>query len=64
MTEVNVILTPAKAEYFKKFMEHHDMFMLLVNNGVFDVKYGKATLNFTHGQLQTVVKEEIVWHKS
>lgn len=49
---------------FKNFKEFHEMFALLVKQGVFDTQYGKVTLNFSNGQLQTIVKEEVVYKRT
>ena len=61
--QITVILTPLDAELFKQWQEFHSTFALLVEKGVFDIKYGKATLNFLNGELQNITKEEIVWKR-
>ena len=61
--QVTIFLTPPDAELFKSWQEFHSTFKLLCEKGVFDTKYGKVTLNFANGQLQTITKEEIIFHR-
>lgn len=63
-TEVTIILTTPEAMMFREFQQFHATFVLLVEKGVFDIQFGKATLNFQQGQLQNITKEEIVWRKA
>jgi hypothetical protein len=62
--EIKIFLTPFEAEMFKSWQEFHSMFELMVKQGVFDIKFGKAILNFANGELQNITKEEIVWKKT
>lgn len=48
-----ILLTPQEALVLQ----------LLKQQGVFDIQYGKCTLNFGAGVLQTIVKEEIVYKR-
>ncbi len=61
--QVTIFLTTPEAELFKSYQQFHQTFALLVTKGVFDIKTGQATLNFFNGELQTIEKKEIVWHK-
>lgn len=63
MNEVTIILTETDAGRWKQFQQNYDNFMLLVNKGVFDIKTGKATLNFLNGELQMIDRQEVIWHK-
>ena len=63
MNDVTIILTETDANRWKQFQQNYDNFMLLVNKGVFDIKTGKATLNFLNGQLQMIDRQEVIWHK-
>ncbi len=54
-----IFLTPPDAELFKKFQKHHDIFKLLVEQGAFDIQFGKVTLNFAGGLLQSIAREEV-----
>jgi len=60
---VTIILTEEEAERFKKFQKYYDTFMVLINNGVFDVQYGKTTLNFKGGLLENITKEEVIFKR-
>lgn len=61
--ETKIYLNPDDVELFKKFMQHYQTFKLLQDNGVFNVGYGKAILNFAGNVMQNIVIEEIVWKK-
>jgi hypothetical protein len=43
---VTIELTDEEALLFRKFREKQDTFMTLEEAGVFDIRNGKATLNF------------------
>lgn len=64
MEPVTIILSTPEAVMFRDYQQFHDMFSLLVKQGVFDVKYGKVVLNFQGGELVAIEKNESVWHKS
>ena len=63
METVTIFLTKEEADKFKTYQQYHDVFMVLLSKGVFDVQFGKCIMNFAFGKLQNVVKEEIVWKK-
>ena len=59
---IAVYLTPEQAESFKKFCQYQNEFETLLANGVFNIKSGKAILNFDPiGIIQTVVIEQLVF---
>lgn len=59
-----VELTPDEAELFKKFMEHHDLFLLLLKRGVFDQKNASVVLNFDHqGILQNIQRQDFLFSR-
>lgn len=58
-----VYLAPLEADRFKLFQKHHDLFEQLERTGALEVKFGKCILNFAFGELQNIVKEEIVYKK-
>ena len=62
--QVTIFLTHQDAELFKSFNQFHKTFELLCKSGAFDIKFGKAILNFANGELQNITKEEIVWKKT
>ena len=64
METVTVILNKDEAEVFKMFQQYHELFIILLTQGVFDIQYGKCIMNFAHGEMQNVVKEECVWKKT
>lgn len=63
MDTVTVILTKEDAELFKQFRKHQDFLILLESQKVFDIQFGKCTLNFAGGLLQNIIKEEVVWRR-
>lgn len=58
-----VFLTDIEAQQFLLFQKHRALFEHLEKAGVFDIQFGKCVLNFGFGQLQNVIKEEVVWKK-
>ena len=44
---IKIELTPEEAEMYKKYCQHHGLFVALLKGGVFDVKRGEVTLNFS-----------------
>lgn len=60
---VKVELSPIDAERFKKFQQNYWLFEALEQKGVLDMQFGKCTLNIAHGEIQNIVKEEMVWKK-
>lgn len=63
METVTIILNNEEAEKYKLFQKHYALFSTLQQKGVFDVQFGKCVLNIAFGQIQNIVKEEIVWKK-
>ena len=60
---IPIYMTEEDAKKFLLFQKYYNVFRTMDEKGVFDIQYGKATLNFAMGELQNVVKEEIVYHK-
>lgn len=58
-----LIITDEEAEMFKKYMFHHDLFVMLEEKGAFAVQYGKVVLNFGGGILQSINKEEVIFKR-
>lgn len=52
-----ITLTPIDFEKYKIFLE-------MDKKGCFGINFGKCTINFAYGELQNIIKEEIVWKKS
>ena len=62
--QVTIYLTPVDAELFKKFQKHHELFKLLVLNGVFDQKSAGIVLNFdAEGNIGTIERHDILYSK-
>ena len=61
--QITIFLTPPEATLFKSFQEYHNTFTLLCQKGVFATKFGKVILNFADGELKTIEKQEVIYHK-
>lgn len=62
MNEVTVFLTPIDAALFLKFQKHHELFKLLVEQGVFDQKNANVMLNFDNdGNLGSIERHDILY---
>ena len=57
-----IFLTKLQASQFLEFQKNHAMFVLMQQSGVFNIKFGKAIINFSDGKLMNITKEEVVWH--
>ena len=42
----------------------YSMFLLLKQQGVFDVQYGKVVLNYKAGMIETISKDEIIYKRT
>ncbi len=60
---ITVFLTTPEAISFREYQKHRDLFITLQSKGVFDIAFGKCTLNFAFGDLQNIVKEEVIYKK-
>lgn len=57
-----VQLTPLDAQAFVEYRRHQDLFMKLLNSGVFDIHGGSAELHFdADGALRKIDKHETVF---
>lgn len=61
--QITIFLSPIEANAFIEFQKYRDIFTILEAQGIFDIQFGKCTLNFAHGVLQNVIREEVVWKK-
>lgn len=61
--QVTIFLTPIEATAFMDFQKYRDLFLILQEHGAFQIQFGKCTLNFAHGVLQNVIKEEVVYKR-
>lgn len=61
MKEINIFLNEEEAKKWLEYQKHYNTFMLMIKHGIFDIKFGKAILNFANGELQNLTKDEIVW---
>jgi hypothetical protein len=62
--EVIILLSEIEAKKWVTFQKHYDLFMLLVEKGVFDQKNGSVALHFDSvGNLQTIQRADILYSK-
>ena len=60
---VTVFLTQEDVDKFVQFQKHYELFTIMNEKKVFDVGFGKVIFNIAFGEVQNIVKEEIVWKK-
>jgi hypothetical protein len=60
---VTVFLTTEDVDKFVRFQKHYDLFTTLEEKKAFDINFGKVIFNIAFGEVQNIVKEEIVWKK-
>lgn len=59
MDEITIFISPQEAMQFRNFQKHHDLFLLLVNKGVFDIRNGSAVLHFdNNGIIQKIDRHD------
>ena len=61
--DVAVYMSNADAEKFLLFQKYYDLFNTLDKKAVFDIDFGKVTINIAYGDIQNVVSETMVWRK-
>lgn len=55
-----VFLIPSDVELFKQFQEHYTDFMILKNNGIFDLKNGNIIIHKdAQGRVREIVENRI-----
>lgn len=56
-------LTESDIVKFKAFMQHYDLFSLLLEHGVFDQKSATIALHFDHnGTLKTIERKDFLYY--
>jgi hypothetical protein len=58
-----VLMTDEDAKKFVLFQKYYNVFSKLDEVNALGIKFGKCTINFFNGEIQNVVKEEVVYHK-
>ena len=63
MTEPIAIYVPdEEAKKFLEFQEHYDVFMLLLNSGVFDVRNGSVVLHMDkNGSIKAINRSDVLY---
>ena len=61
--ENTIILTEHEAKQFLLYQKYHDIFQKLNESNAFSLEFGKVTLNFAYGELQNIVKENMVYRR-
>lgn len=61
--ETTIILSEQEAKQFLLFQKYYDVFEKLSESNAFNMEFGKVTLNFAWGELQNIVKENMVYKK-
>lgn len=63
MSNVTIILTPIDAEQFKLFQKYYEVFKKLEDTNALTIGFGKVIMNYAFSELQTIVKEEVIFKK-
>jgi hypothetical protein len=62
--EVAVYMPDAQAKQFILFQQHYEPFLVMVDNGVFAIRNGSATLNFdSQGVLQAIQRNDYLYSR-
>jgi hypothetical protein len=57
-------LSDADSLKFKQFLEHYEVFSILMSSKVFEMKNANVTLNFDgEGSLRTVTRNDVLYRK-
>lgn len=59
----SVQLKDSEAKQFLTFREHFDLFQAMEAAGVMELRWGKATLNFAKGEVQSIQVESVSWKR-
>lgn len=61
---VNVLLSEVDVIKFKLFMQHYDLFTILLDSKALNQSSASITLNYDHtGTLQTIKREDLLYTK-
>ena len=60
---VTVILTPIETDQFIAFQKYYDLFLKLQDTKALEIGFGKCIINIAFGEVQNIVKEEVVYKK-
>lgn len=69
-TMTNVIplfIADTEAQKFLIFQQYYEPVSVMIESGVFDIKYGSAILNFEAGIIKTIQRNDVLYsmrHKS
>lgn len=57
-----VLLNDDDARKFVLFQKYYDVFKKLEETDAFGIQFGKVTMNIAYGNIQNVIKEEVIYH--
>lgn len=64
ITKIAVYIPDEDAQKFLLFQQYYDIFTLMVESGVFDIKNGSAALHFDkNGELLAINRADILYSK-
>lgn len=62
--EVAIYLPDAEAQKFLQFQQHYELFNLLLEKGVFNIRNGSISLHFDqNGVLQVIQRADVLYSK-
>lgn len=63
MNQPAIFLNEEDSAKFVLFMEHYDLFNLLLDKGVFNIKNGSATIHYNHlGTVTSIDRKDVLYH--
>lgn len=64
ITTVTLLLPEEEAKKWVMFQKYYDVFSLIMDRKVFEIKGGSATLHFdAEGQLQAINRSDTLWNR-
>ena len=59
-----VFMTQCDVDKYMLFQKYYDIFNTLDKKGVFNMDFGKVTINIAYGEIQNIVEENMIWKLS
>lgn len=60
---IPILVPDEEAKLFLLFQERFDLYEAMRDAGVLDLKWGKATMNFAKGAVQSITVEAVAWRR-
>lgn len=63
MDKIPVYVADEDVKKFLAFQATYDLYEAMRDAGVLDLKWGKATMNFARGSVQSITVEAVSWRR-